>query len=232
MSTTRAPIQQSSLVLRLRQGSGDKAYWDAQWRYRTDPAEPWRFKRSRIGLAWQEPDAAGGWRRRSGRVQDGWLDERAATVAAVAAMADHAQRLARTEEQARLERERRTTVRGLAREWLVWLEQVKGAKPSTLRDYETLLREPGSPHRRGRGVSEGRIMATFGDRPASLVTTTEVTGFLRGLDAAGFSPRNVNKYRQVLRAIFAYAYRSDTLALVANPVGRDRQAAGTCARRA
>jgi hypothetical protein len=39
--------------------------------------------------------------------------------------------------------ERKTTVRELGREWLEWLEEVRGAKPSTVRDYACLLREPG-----------------------------------------------------------------------------------------
>jgi integrase len=61
-------------------------------------------------------------------------------------------------------------------------------------------------------------MNTFGDRPAADVSTKDVSGFLRSLDAEGFTPRNVNKYRQVLQAMFAYACRTDTFALAANPV--------------
>lgn len=37
------------------------------------------------------------------------------------------------------------------REWPLWLEQVRGARRSTLRDYRSVLAEPGTGHRRGRG---------------------------------------------------------------------------------
>jgi site-specific recombinase XerD len=63
-------------------------------------------------------------------------------------------------------------------------------------------------------------MKAFGDRPAADVTTTEVSQFLRSLDHEGLTPRNVNKHREVLAAMFAYGSRSDTFALAANPVDR------------
>ncbi len=47
-----------------------------------------------------------------------------------------------------------------------------------------------------------------------------MTVFLRRLDDGGLSARNVNKHRQVLHAMFAYACRSDTLELDRNPVER------------
>jgi integrase len=211
-------VEQSSLILRPRQGSGEKVYLDAQWRYRTAAGEPWRLRKQRLGLAWLEPDGAGHWRKRKGRCREGWLDQHAATIAAEKAMKEHAQTLASAGERERLERERLVTVREVAHEWLKWLGQVRRSKPSTLRDYETLLREPGQPHKRGKDVSKGRIMATFGDKPAAEVTTKAVTKFLRSLDDEHFTPRNVNKYRQVLQGIFAYACRGDTFALPGNPV--------------
>jgi integrase len=133
-------------------------------------------------------------------------------------MREHAVALRSAGEHARHERERQLTVRVAAQEWLTWLEQVRGAKPSTIRDYRTLLREPGERYKRGQGTSRGRIMEGFGEKPAAEVTTTDVSRFLRSLDAEGFTPRNVNKYRQVLQAMFAYACRSDTFALASNPV--------------
>lgn len=217
-------IEQSSLILRPRQGSGEKVYWDAQWRYRTAAGESWRFKKQRLGLAWLEPDGAGGWRKRKGRCREGWLDQRSADIAADRAMKAYAQILASGEERARQERERSVTVREIACEWLTWLEEVRDASPATLRDYRTLLREPGQPHKRGPGTSVGRIMATFGDDPAGNVTTKKVTQFLRSLDAEDFTPRNVNKYRQVLQAMFTYACRDDTYGLSRNPVsGTDKR---------
>jgi integrase len=211
-------LEQTNLVLRPREGRGEKVYWDAQWRYRTVQSEPWQMKKKRLGLAWLELDGSGGWRKRPGRCRDGWLDERAANLAADQAMKDHAAVLRSAGEQARKEQQRRLTVRVAAREWLTWLEQVRGAKPSTIRDYQTLLREPGECYKRGKGTSRGLIMQAFGDKPVSEVTTTDVSRFLRLLDGEGFTPRNVNKYRQVLQAMFTYACRDDTFALAANPV--------------
>jgi integrase len=217
-------IEQGSLVVRLREGSGDKAYWDAQWRYRALPAEPWRLKKRRLGLAWQERTADGTWSKRRGRCPEGWLDERTARVAAVAAMAHHARELEQEAERAQREAERVATVRELGREWLQWLAEVRGAKPSTIEDYGFLLREPGQSYRRGTRTSAGRIMAAFADRPLSEVTTAEVSNFLRSLDREELTARNVNKHRQVLAAMFAYACRVDTYGLASNPVtGTDKR---------
>ena len=103
----------------------------------------WRQKTRRLGPAWQEPDGDGGWRKRRGRCPDGWLDERAATVAAVAAMEEHAREVGDEERAKRKAAERKTTVRELGQEWLEWLYDVRGPKPSTIRDYACLFREPG-----------------------------------------------------------------------------------------
>jgi integrase len=219
-----ADIEQTNLVVRLRAGAGGRAYWDAQWRYRTDSTESWRLKKRRLGLAWQEPDGAGGWRKRRGRCRDGWLDERSANVAAVEAMEEHARELADAARMRRMAAERKITVRELAGEWLSWLKEVRGAKPSTLADYGFLLREPGQLYSRGPRVSAGRIMGAFGDRSVADVTTAEVSAFLRGLDRDGLTPRNVNKHREVLSAMFAYACRADTHGLAVNPVaGTDKR---------
>ena len=211
-------VQQGSLVIRFRRGAGEKTYCDAQWRYRELTDGRWRLKKQRLGIAWMESDGAGGWRKRKGRRPEGLLDERAATVAAVTAMEEHARALERGEQARREAAEHKVTVRELAHGWLDWLEQVKGAKPSTIRDYAALLREPGTPYRRGKGASVGRIMAALGERPASQLTVRDVSLFLRSLDEKGLSARNVNKYRQVLAAMFAYGSRDDTFALPANPV--------------
>jgi integrase len=214
-----AEIEQTNPVLRVRPGSNGRVYWDAQWRFRL-PGTQWKLRKKRLGLAWLEPDAAGGWRKRKGRCPEGWLDERTATITADAALHLDAIALAESEAAARRERERPATVRELAADWLLWLEQVRGAKPSTIRDYRALLREPGTPFKRGAGHSRGRIMKAFGDRPVDQVTMKEVSLFLRGLDVEGLTARNVNKYRQVLQAMFAYACRSDTYELPSNPVER------------
>lgn len=217
-------LEQTNLVVRVRAGAGGKAYWDAQWRYRLGPREEWRLKKRRLGLAWQERDASGGWRKRRGRCPKDWLDERAANEAATAAMAGHVKEL----EEAAAEAARRAagewTVRALAHDWLSWLEEVWGAKPSTVKDYRFLLREPGEPFKRGAGTSPGRIMEAFGDRPADEVTPAEVSRFLRALDKEGLTPRNVNKHREVLQSIFTYGCRADTFELPMNPVvGTDKR---------
>ncbi|MBV9681442.1 MAG: hypothetical protein JO046_06600, partial [Solirubrobacterales bacterium] len=116
------------------------------------------------------------------------------------------------------------TVCVLAQEWLSWLKEVWGAKPSTIRDYSFLLREPGEAFKRGPGKTAGRIMKAFGDRPAAEVTTKEVSDFLRLLDREGLTPRNVNKHREVLAAMFTYGCRADSFELPANPVlGTDKR---------
>jgi integrase len=217
-------IEQTSPVLRVRPGSGDNVYWDAQWRYRTSPRDAWRLKKQRLGRAWLEPDETGGWRRRRGRCPEGWLDERAATIAAAAAMEEHARSVGEEQRATRDAAERRVTVRELGQEWLEWLAEVRGAKPATVRDYAALLREPGIAYKRGGRVTAGRIMAAFGDRALEEVTTRDVSTFLRSLDREKLTPRNVNKHRQVLAAIFNYACRADTYALAANPVaGTDKR---------
>jgi integrase len=222
--TPASDVQQGSLVIRLREGAEGRCYWDAQWRYRLGGGQPWRLKKRRLGLAWQEVDGSGGWRKRKGRCPAGWLDERGANVAAVAAMQEHAVELADWAQRHRTAAEHRVTVRELAHEWLLWLEQVKGAKPSTIADYRFLIREPGIPHRRGEGVSRGRIMGALGDLTAEDVTTADVSRFLRSLDSTGLTPRSINKHRQVLAAMFVYGSRSDTHALPFNPVnGTDKR---------
>jgi hypothetical protein len=71
------------------------------------------------------------------------------------------------------------TFRELAAEYLHWLEDVKGAKPSTLRDHRCLLAEPGQAYRRGSGSSPGLILSALGDRPTGEVTTREIEDLLR-----------------------------------------------------
>ena len=217
-------LEQTNLVIRLREGAQDKCYWDAQWRYRTGPLEPWQLKKRRLGLAWQERDEAGAWRKRRGRCPEGWLDERAAHLAAVAAMDAQAGELAAEAQAAANAAAAALTVRVLAHDWLSWLKEVWGAKPSTIKDYSFLLREPGEAFKRGPGKTAGRIMKAFGDRPAAEVTTREVSDFLRSLDREGLTPRNVNKHREVLAAMFTYGCRADAFGLPANPVlGTDKR---------
>jgi integrase len=100
---------------------------------------------------------------------------------------------------------------------MVYLQQEKSLKPSSLRDHRRVLAEPGQPHRRGAGRSPGLMMGRFGDRPVMEITTREVAEYLRSLDRAGTQPRSV-KDRQVFSAIFSYGMREDTCHLAKNPV--------------
>jgi integrase len=121
------------------------------------------------------------------------------------------------ERDAEERRRRGVTFRELTMQYLRWLVDVKGAKPSTLRDHRCLLAEPGQAYRRGSGASRGLIMAALGDRPARAVTTREVEDLLRSIALTGVSPRTVNKARQLICAIFNYGTRPSTYGLAGNP---------------
>jgi integrase len=170
-----------------------------------------------LGRAWVEPDGSGGWRRKRGKAPEGTLTEAQAAARMLELVRSHHDDQAKLERDAEERRRRGVTFRELAREWLVYLEREKGAKPSTLRDYSWTLAEPEQPHRRGYGRSPGLLMAAFGDRPAREITTRDVAKYLRGLDTAGARPRTVNKHRQVVSAVYGYGMREDAYALSANP---------------
>lgn len=97
--------------------------------------------------------------------------------------------------------------------WLDLLEHEKRVKPSTLVDYRGMLAWPKGRERR----AGERIMRAFGDCRLAEITTADVRRFLLGMDREGASARLVNKYRQVLHAVFVYAMRSDTFGLRENP---------------
>jgi len=199
-------------ALIVRTGPAGQPFYEAKW------IRAGRQVMRRIGPAWAERDDDGHWRRRPGRVPADHFDAKRATVRMAELIAEHDRDERAVEAGARDRREKGPTVRDLAGEWLGWLEQVKGAKPSTLRDYRSLLAEPGTQHKRGAGKAEGQVMRDLGDQRARDVTVRDVARFLRSLDRAGCSARQVNKRRQVLHAIFTYAMRDDVLALPSNPV--------------
>ena len=117
-------------------------------------------------------------------------------------------------------RRRGVAFRELAHEYLGWLEEVRGAKPSTLRGYRSQLAERGQPYRRGKGRCKGLIMAALGDRPAGEITTREVEQLMRSVAASGAGPRTVNTARQLVCAIFNYGMRESTYGLQGNPAAR------------
>src|SRR5579884_714164 len=118
-----------------------------------------------LGRAWVESDGNGGWRRKRGRSPDGALTEAEAAARMLELVREHDAEQTLLERDAEERRRRGVTFRELAAEYLRWLEDVKGAKPSTLRDHRSLLAEPGQPHRRAAGRSRGLIMAALGERP-------------------------------------------------------------------
>jgi hypothetical protein len=188
-----AATPSAAIIVRVH---GGRPFYEAKFRH-----EGRQVKR-RIGPAWLERDGTDGWRARHGRVPGGFYDERRAHVAAAQIVSDY---LAEAADIERVEHERLTrgvTFREVAQGYLSWLEDVKGAKPSTLADYRYLLGEPGVPYKRRTGESAGHVMAALGDLPAALVSVRDVDVLLATVSKARASARNVNKHRALVSAIF------------------------------
>jgi integrase len=199
-------------ALVVRPGEDGRPFYEAKWR------RAGRQVKRRVGPAWLESGPHGVWRPRRGRPPAGWFDEKRATIRLAEMVVEHDAVESTVEEREQERKRHGVTLRELAAEWLDYLEREKGAKPATLLDYGYLLKEPGTPHKRGTSVNPGRILGAFGDLRVGSVTTQQVASFLRGLDRGGMSARSVNKHRQVLAAMFAYACREDTYGLTTNPV--------------
>ncbi len=101
------------------------------------------------------------------------------------------------------------TFRDLALAWLNNLAAVDDVKPSTLRNYRSMLAEPGTPRLRGSGVALARIMGGLGDTPVVEVTTPQVAELLDRVAADGVTRRTVNRHREVIVAIFNFGLRPD-----------------------
>jgi hypothetical protein len=187
-------------------------FWYAKWSRNGQPVI------RALGRAWVESDGTGGWRRRRGRAPDGMLTEAMACERMLMLVRRHDAEQTLLERGAEERRRRGVTFRELAVEYLDWLEHVKDAKPSTLRDHRLLLAEPGQAYRRGSGSSRGQVMAALADRPAREVTTREVEDLLQSISSTGVAPRTVNKVRQLVCAIFNYGMRPSTYGLANNPV--------------
>lgn len=204
-----APNPSATIVVREHRG---QVFYEAKFRYHGQ-----QIKR-RIGPAWLERDPdTGRWRRHRGRIAEGAYDERAAHVAAAKLVAEHVTGATDRESADRERRTRGVTFREVARAYLRWLADVAGAKPSTLRDHGYVLAEPGVAHKRGGGTTAGHVMAALGDRPAAKITTREVEELLATVSATGASPRTVNKYRNIVAAVFSYGGKPSTYSLPANP---------------
>lgn len=214
MSTSPKPPSEPTFV--VREGADGTPHWEAKWRFDGQQIK----RRIHRGAAWAVRDDAGRWVAALGRAARGTLSrDRAAVLDAALVSEVTAERVA---ERAAAERgsDRAPELRRVSSEWLDWLARVKGAKPATLRDYACLLKEPGTPHKRGKGTAPGRIIGAFGDRDMRDVKAQEVEAFLAGLEKDGMTLRNVNKHRQVLSTIWNYAGRHDTYELDANPAAQ------------
>jgi integrase len=82
-----------------------------------------------------------------------------------------------------------------AREYLEHAERVKGAKPSTLKDYRSMLAEAGA------------IMGAIGAKKLGSITAADVEGLLEAVQSGGASARTVNKVRGMVGAVFNLAVR-------------------------
>jgi integrase len=191
---------------------GSRSY-EVTWRSRVEHG---RTTKRRIGAAWVERDATGAWVKRGGRTPAGYLEPRTAPVRAAEIVAEVEASKTKEAKAAADAASRPLTFRQVAHEWLDELR--REAKPATVRDYASVLREPGAQNKRGSGKAAGRVMAAFGDRPIESITAREVADFLKTLDEAGFTARNVNKYRQTMSVVYSYASRADTYELEFNPV--------------
>ncbi len=181
---------------------GDRAFYEGKWRDSTRTQ-----RKRRLGRAWLE-QRAGEWVKPSGRVRNGFLDERRAHVKLAQIIADQEAALRRADNQ------RDASFAAVAAGWLEFVEHEKRVKPSTLADYRIMLAK-GNGKKGQRGA---RIMRTFGGRDLVDIDTVAVQRFLALLDREKITARTVNKHRQLLHAIFAYAMRSDTYGLRTNPV--------------
>jgi integrase len=184
--------------------------WAVKWR----SADGERVRR-RLGVhAWVVHDPSRGWRPRSGRPGPGQLTEyqarrRVVDFVEVVEAERATSRVQEAEEAAREAAVGGPTFRTLAHTWLEHVEFVLDAKPATLRDYRSMLAEPGTPHRRGRGVTIGRMMAALGDVPVADVTTAQIEALLMAHAREGVGARSVDKHRQVLSAIFNFGLRPE-----------------------
>ncbi len=202
-----------SYFLSARAGAAGEVYWEVSWRHKAADETTRQVKR-RVGRAWLDPDGEGGWVKRRGRAPETHLDRRRASVAADELVRQVDEYLLR---EAAGDLPEEVTFRELAHAYLEWLRDVRGAKPSTVRVYEYVLAEPGTPHKRGDGESLGDIMRHLGDKQAADVTTRDVERLLTSVSRRGASARTVNFHRQLVRTIYGYGMRPSTFGLTSNP---------------
>src|SRR5688572_8466437 len=143
------PLSTAFLLVETLKVSAEPV-WAVKWR----SADGERVRRRLGAGAWVVSDGAGGWRPRDGRAAPGYLTEFQARrrVTGLVERVETERAETRSRAAAQAEREAAAggpTFRALAHAWLVHAEFVLGAKPATLRDYRSMLAEPGTPYRRG-----------------------------------------------------------------------------------
>lgn len=203
-SAGRVPIPQ----LHIRE-QGGRYFYEAKFWFQG------RQVKRRIGPAWLEADGSGGYKPRRGRPAQGFYETRTATTRAAKLVESYVEEEAQRE---RLDRERKArgiTFREVAADYLRWMQEVKGAKPSTLASHRYDLAEPG-PRRRGAGQARAHVMRALGDMPAAGITRQDVEALLATVAETGVSPRSVNRIRSVVSAVFNYGVRHR--GIPANPV--------------
>src|SRR3954451_2305398 len=147
-----------ALVIREQ---NDRVFYEAKWRDSRG-----RQVKRRVGPAWVERDGARRWRRRSGRVPDGYFDEKAAIVEMSRLIDIHEEELAAGPPPGAI------TFDQVAADWLHHVEHGDGINPSPLKSSRYNLRAPSAPLRkRGRSKAGGRIRAEFGGQPIATITT-------------------------------------------------------------
>src|ERR687897_1369021 len=150
-----SPPPASWLVVGIAR-NGEPVY-EAGWRHRL-PDGRLRTMKRRLGPAWLEPDGAGGFRRRRGRPKPGYFDDHTAIVAKDRLVREVERELAERAAAAERAANAPPTFRTVAHAYLDWLERVRAAKPSTLRDHRYLLAEPGAVHRRTSKTHRGLVI--------------------------------------------------------------------------
>jgi len=209
------PVATAFLLVETLRSNG-MPVWSVKWRGADD-----QRRRRRLGFgAWMEPDGDGGWMPRPGRPADGYLTEFQARRRVPEFVRAVEAELAAERERAKAPSPSGEPFRALARAWLQHVADVGSAKPSTIRDYESMLAEPGTPYARGTGRRIGRIMAAIGDKAPSEITAADIDAILVAHAKEGVGARSVNKHRQVLMAIFNFGLRpenADRWQLTRNP---------------
>ncbi len=195
--------------------------------YATKAGEPmyrakWRDSSGRqhgptIGRAWLV-SGRDGWTPRPGRVQPGYFDQvRAHTRLAELVSAQERSLTDPTPSSAPPAPDSPILIEGLAEGYLAYLERGGRAKPSTLRDHRSALATP-DKCKLGSDERRARIMRQFGGREATSITTAEFTAFLDALAVEGLAPRTVNKYREILHAMYEFGKRPGAFGFTDNPV--------------